>query len=715
MKKYRFFVILLLLGMTLWGSNSKDCDGAIQAGYIDQPPQIDGKIDEVYDLFTQVDQFYQMDTGWGEEAEEKTVIYLGYDQANLYLAARCFKSETGEVRANIGKREDLENSDMIVFFLDTFYTRRRALFFGFNPYGIQVDGTRDDEKRGHNMDFSWDTLWDSQGRIYDWGYFVEARIPFKSIRFPGGKNFQKWGFIAERLLAGKGEKNASVRISRDIRGYLSQAAPLIIDNEIKSGKNLEIIPTITGAATESEKMSPEFGASFKYGITSNSTFDVTYNPDYSQIEADSGRIDINQRYALQYPEKRSFFLESRDIFEMPMNLFYSRRIANPQWGLKFTGKFGKSDIGWISARDHSSYESVWDVSEGGESHATAHVLRYKYNLKESNYIGIFASQKTWDGKQNLTLSLDSFLKFKNFAFTFQSALTSGADTIGADEETIAADSIVNNVTGNSLLTTFSYNGKHVNSGLGYAQYSPSYDPQLGFQRRVNYRTYWLYAGYNLYPQKEYLRNLTPRLMVTQNFDWETGEEVDRKLTFSLWGASFKGSSFSARVQKEYEKYEGVGFDKLKFSFFYEIDLTKFLSLGSNFRLGDSVDYSEDPYLGYSYSLSLWSGINILKRINIRANYDNYYFYDKPGGQLEYKMNIFRLRKTILFTRRLSSRMVYEYNDYYLTQYLSLLLSYELNPGTVFYLGATSGYLREEAQYMRDNYSVFFKFSYFLRV
>jgi len=153
--------------MTLWGSNSKDCDGAIQAGYIDQPPQIDGKIDEVYDLFTQVDQFYQMDTGWGEEAEEKTVIYLGYDQANLYLAARCFKSETGEVRANIGKREDLENSDMIVFFLDTFYTRRRALFFGFNPYGIQVDGTRDDEKRGHNMDFSWDTLWDSQGRIYD--------------------------------------------------------------------------------------------------------------------------------------------------------------------------------------------------------------------------------------------------------------------------------------------------------------------------------------------------------------------------------------------------------------------------------------------------------------------------------------------------------------------------------------------------------------------
>ena len=34
------------------------------------------------------------------------------------------------------------------------------------------------------------------------------------------------------------------------------------------------------------------------------------HPDFSQIEADASVIDINQRFAIFYPEKRPFFLEA---------------------------------------------------------------------------------------------------------------------------------------------------------------------------------------------------------------------------------------------------------------------------------------------------------------------------------------------------------------------------------------------------------------------
>jgi len=698
MKKVYILMVLLILPLWLSAGNADNSDPRVKAKYIPNPPRIDGNIDDVYETFERVDRFYQSEPQWGQPGTEETIAYFGYDDQNLYVAFKCLDKEPNKIRAKLVKREDIENSDTVTLYLDTFNTRQRAFIFGANPYGIQFDGTRDDENEHEDVDLSWDSLWYSEGKIYDWGYFVEIKIPFKSIRFPSGANKQEWGMAAERTIARKGETVVSVPMSRDIRGFLSQAAALEIDREIKSKKYFELIPTSVSSVTKEDKFKTEFGASFKYGVNSNLTLDLAYNPDFSQIEADAGMIDINQRFAIEYPEKRPFFLESNTIFDMPLILFYSRRIAAPQWGIKLTGRTEKSNIGFISTRDDSSFEDLGDITEGGSDKAAINVLRYMYRLKGASYIGVYASHKHWKDKNNLVLSTDSFLKYKNFAFMFQ----------GAYFKTGPQD-------GNAVQAEFSYSNRKLFLTAAYKHYTSDFDAQVGFLRRIDYWTYWVMGGYTFYPEKEYLRNIGARVMYTQNFDWKTGEMVDNELMFTLEGNSFKNSWFNVEIHPAQEKYAGILFDKLNLELHYEINLTRNFSIGAEFGFGDSINYDvTNPFLGYSYAGSLYSNLTLFNRVNTQFTYTGYYFYHQTGGDLEMKMNIFRVKNTALFTRELSSRIIYEFNDFYTSHYLSLLLSCELNPGTVFYLGATSESTREAGKPPKD-WSVFLKLSYLLRM
>jgi len=693
-----FFLCCFLLG-TGWAEESDTSQDNFKIPFITSAPKIDGKVDGIYESFAKKGNFFQLETGWGKPATEKTIAYFAHDDKNLYFAVKCFSSEPATIRSTLVNRDAnvVVNSDWVVLFIDAFKTRRCGVFFGFNPFGIQMDGNRDDEM--YALEFTWDAFWFSRGKIYDWGYFVECRIPFKSFRFPHDRDTQDWNVIVARFIASKGEMCTSAKVEPKIRGLLSQAESMKIGKVLKPGKNIEIIPALTGLKNENQSLKPEFGMSAKYGLSSDATLDLTYNPDYSHIEADKGQIDINQRYALYYDEKRPFFLESKDIFEMPMNLFYSRRISNPQWGAKFTGRFGSSSLGLITARDTASFEDLNDIGSGGEDSALVNAFRYKYKFKDSNHLGFFVSHKSWQGKKNLVVAGDTFWRWGNLAFNFQGAYSDMEDK-----------------SGNAVQATLGYNGKHLDLQSGYSHFSPDFDSQLGFIDRIDYRSYWLTAGYNFYPQKSYLRRVKPEIRFAKKDDYNDGILMDRELELRLSGQAFKDSNFDIRYNKGYEKFKGIGFNKKDFTFIYSINLNRNLMIALIGGIGDSINYfSETPYLGYSYSLSVHSNLHLFKRVSFTFDYTNYYFLDEPGGNVELKENVFRLKNTVLFSREISSRLIYEYNDYYGRNFLSLLLSYQLNPATVFYLGLSSEKIKYNSAYLGENFSLFFKFSYFFRL
>jgi len=53
----------------------------------------------------------------------------------------------------------------------------------------------------------------------------------------------------------------------------------------------------------------------KWGVRADLTLDLTVNTDFAQVEADEQQVNLT-RFALFFPEKRPFFLENAQVFQL---------------------------------------------------------------------------------------------------------------------------------------------------------------------------------------------------------------------------------------------------------------------------------------------------------------------------------------------------------------------------------------------------------------
>ena len=312
----------------------------------------------------------------GEGVSEPTEAYLGYDQKNLYVVFICF-DDPRQVRARMSRREDIYDDDQVEVMLDTFHDRRRAYAFQTTPLGVQWDAIWTEASRSEvngNFDTSFDTVWNSRGKVTSRGFVVLIAIPFKSLRFPSTEK-QVWGIILYRGIHRKNEDAFWPPVSRRIQGRLGQAATLYGLEGISPGHSIDLIPygLLRGfrALDTRDPTNPYFqqadaqgqtGMDAKFVIHDHFVVDLTANPDFSQVESEDPQITVNQRYAVYFPEKRPFFLENEDFFRTPMDLLFTRSIADPSAGIRLTGKDGPYSVGLMAADDRSPGLAVPDYS-----------------------------------------------------------------------------------------------------------------------------------------------------------------------------------------------------------------------------------------------------------------------------------------------------------------------------------------------------------------
>jgi len=691
------------------------------------PPKIDGRLENtLWENAVVLDTFTQYEPQEGAKPSEKTVAYLGYDKKNLYIGISCFDSDPKAIRASLTQRDKVQGDDEVTIYLDTFNDKRRAFVFQVNAYGVQSDGIyTETSRRGggyRRIDFNWDTFFLSDAHIDDQGYTVELAIPFKSLRFPSTQ-FQVWGLQIMRTIRRKNEEIYWHPRSRDVNGFLVQSGILEIDGLIEKGRNFEIMPVLTGLKQSDEKFNPEAGLNLKYGITSNLTTDVTYNPDFSQIEADIPQIDVNQRYALYYPETRPFFLEGKDFFDTPLELVYTRKMVNPQWGIKLTGKAGKTSIGFLSTYDKNptdiyiqlpSDEEEQNEEEEEEDNpykALINVLRLKRDLFPESYIGIIITDKemgySWNSittSYNRVAGIDGHFKFKNYyRFSFQ-VLSSLSKT--EDEKTDFVPAMNFN---------FNQTSRHLNFSVDWTSIHPDFEASAGFFRRKDIKSFSTRIGYAFLPQNDLIVDIRPSLEYRRIYDFNntlTDEEFNIRGFLSGWRQSHIWTNFSSSM----ERYEGKNFHKKSFRANFSSDPLSWLSGNISFSLGDSIYYDEDPYLGYKTSIGFRATIKPLTNFRVFYNFKNDKFYKEKGGEKVYVVNIISQRISYQISRTLSLRLITDYNDYYKELYNSLLLSYELRPGTVFYLGLDDNQEKDDTGIFRSKGRYYFiKFSYWWRV
>ena len=291
------------------------------------PPVIDGDLgDAVWQSAPTVTGFKTWMPDYGKDMPDQTVVYYAYDAENLYFAFRAFDSEPGRIKASIAARDGITADDWICINLDSFSDQQSLYGLYVNPLGIQGDS----RFAAGREDFGFDAVWYSAGRIDDQGYTVEVRIPFKSLRY-GDANPVRMALIFERRITRRSEQGTYPPLDPKVGpNFLTQNIPIEFA-DIRHYKLVEILPDAiydyqmqrVGESLERTSSGPEFGLTAKYGVTAQLVFDGAVNPDFSQVEADAGQIDINRRYALFFPEKRPFFLEGRDSFN------YRRRRLQP--------------------------------------------------------------------------------------------------------------------------------------------------------------------------------------------------------------------------------------------------------------------------------------------------------------------------------------------------------------------------------------------------
>ncbi|MFW6137249.1 MAG: DUF5916 domain-containing protein, partial [Candidatus Aminicenantaceae bacterium] len=649
-----------------------------------------------------------------------TVAYIGYNSQNLYIGVRAFDSNPDAVRACLTKRDEVMGDDEISIYLDTFHDKKQAFVFQVNPCGVQSDGVYLENRRRRpgggfsRIDSSWDTFFLTGAVMDHAGYSVEIQIPFKSLRFPHSLR-QIWGLQIQRSIPRKNEDIYWAPRSRDVNGFLIQAGTLAIEGPLEKGRNLEIMPVITGKQSAAEKFKPKPGLNLKYGITSNLTADLTFNPDFSQIEADMPQVDVNQRYPLYYQEKRPFFLEGRDVFNTPIELIYTRSIVSPLWGGKLTGKTGKTTLGFLSAYDETpiyinipieEMESLQENTQG-----LVHIFRLKQDLYPESYIGFLLMDKEtgagWDSitqNHNRVGGVDGHFKFGGYSrFSFQVV---GSHSRVADENT-------------GLVPAMSFHlsreSRHWNLSAEYSHLPEDFEASLGFLRRKDIKSFQTRIGYNFLPQNDVIVDIRPSIEYRRAYDFQnnlTDEEIQIGGFISGW----RGSFLFARFTTEMERYEGVDFYKNSFRAHLNSNPFSWLSGSLSFSIGDGIYYAEDPYLGYLVSYGFRATFKPLANLRMLYNYNNNTFYDERGGGQVYRINIISQRISYQLSRSISFRVITDYNDYYSDFFGSFLFSYEYRPGTVFYVGMNSSQIKDELGIFGEESQYYFiKFSYWWRI
>ena len=570
MNLFLLIPLLLISHPSSWGEK------VLLAVQVKKPPKLDGSLtDRAWKFAKPISGFIQKEPGEGVPATEETFVYCVYDDENLYFAFDCRDSEPKKVEARLTPREPGEPfGESVAILLDTYHDHRSAYEFQTNPFGVQVDSRRTED--GANRDYTWDGIWEAEGKMTQRGWSVEIKIPYKTLRFLKQEKMV-WGVNFWRYIYRKTESTWWSPVTRaDGRARVSKYGHLVILRNILPGRNIEVLPYTTSqmrrngedssgdlelkwdfnpSEGETLVMTHSAGMDLKWGITSNLVADLTLNPDFGEVESDPEVINLT-RYDIRFEERRPFFTERKDYFKTPLELFYSRRIgilsdgtkARILGGLKITGKVGSTSLGIIGA---GTEETRYNGGEDVEPQATYSAFRWKQDAFENSSIGLLLASKDTRWAYGRTGGIDLNLNFlESFTLTGQTART----WLQFEEKRGWAGEW--NLKKTSTLLDF---------GLQYRDIDSQFDASAtGFVPWIGTKLQEGWVTYHPRPRQFGVRELrisagASRDRLYEDPEWSQVGWTELNFTFenqwSTYGGTWRGHSYIFEAGRAYDTYE----------------------------------------------------------------------------------------------------------------------------------------------------------------
>jgi hypothetical protein len=678
------------------------------------PIKIDGVIDDdAWRHAARIDVGFEWYPGDNLAPVVKTDCLVTYDSSTLYVAFYAHDPDPKAIRANLQDRDKATSDDTVGFILDPFNDERRGFQFRVNPLGVQMDAVNNDIDR--TEDFSWDTIWSSAGRILDDGYVVEVAIPFNSLRFPSRTGTQTWGFIATRdYPRSDRHRMRSAPTNRDVSCLVCQLDKLEGFDGASPGRNIELDPTVTSTLDQeredfpsgdfSSDPSTEAGITARWGITPNVTLNGTINPDFSQVEADVAQLNVNERFALFYPEKRPFFLEGADLFTTPLNVVFTRTVADPGYGLKLSGKSGKSAFGVFVADDSVNNLIFPSNQESGfasiDQDVTTSVLRYRRDIGSSSNVGVIYTDRRGDDYSNRVGGVDGNIRLNpRDTITFQYL---GSATEYPDSVAIANGQPLGRFDGSSLTLSYVHRDSDWVWGAGWDDYSPDFRTDAGFMPRVDTKiaSAALARIFNGTQETWYRRLVLETTWARyENYDGiVTDDGIDVEASIVLPRQTEIELAWSPN--KEY--FDDTTYDNPRQQIFVESRPTRDSYAYFFTKWGKTIDFVNSRQADF-YTVEPSVELALLRRLSVSATFTQQRL-DVEGGEL-YTAKLLQTKLVWNFSTRSFVRLILQHDDVRRNPELYVdpveahseelftqaLFSYKINPQTVFLFGYSDNY------------------------
>lgn len=559
---------------------------------------IDGKIDEkIWETAPIGTDFisYSPENGKAVPTERRTEIQIVYDNDAIYVAAKMYDDKPDQILKQISQRDNSAVADLFGVYLNGYNDSQQDYRFYVSAAGVQTDciSTAD----GYS-DYNWNAVWDSHVEFTDFGWVVEMKIPYATIRFPSNK-VQTWGLNIYREIRRERQSYTWSFIDNNINNENVQAGILTGIENINTPIRLFFNPYasyyLTAAETEKAKGEFKGGLDIKYGINDAFTLDVILVPDFGQTKFDNVILNLGP-FEQQFNENRSFFTEGTDMFNKG-NLLYTRRIGgSPSYyppltsndsvvetideypnnvklinALKISGRTNKGlGIGIMNAvTAKTTVEITKTTSKTGDDGNDTVTTETRSEVVEpiANYNVLVLDQRIHDNS-SVSLVNTNVIRDGEFRDANVSALVFDLNT---KKNTFNVDgdfkySYVNeygdekNNQGYDTSLNLSKTSGKFRASIGGQYVSEDYDSNdLGINFITHFHSLYANLSYRILKPTENFNTLSTNFNTYYEFDNRTGKIQGSNISLNLYSTTLRndyiGFGFNARPTEVYNFYE----------------------------------------------------------------------------------------------------------------------------------------------------------------
>ncbi|HER43371.1 MAG TPA: hypothetical protein ENO08_02800, partial [Candidatus Eisenbacteria bacterium] len=727
-KYHRFYAALLVyllcvIAIAAPPASASDADSAYAPVYHPKldiprtagPIEIDGGIDDVgWRGAARIDRFFEHNPGDETKPEVETEVWVAYDDAYLYVAWICY-DDPDEVRAHFCERDDIFSGDYVILCLDTYGEATHAYEIATNPYGIPGDLLF---SSSYGEDSTYDLLFESAGRITEFGWVAEMAVPFESLRFPDRED-QVWRIDFWRNRPRESRFQYSwVAFDRDDDCWPCQWGTATGISGIEPSAGLELLPSVIAYQSGSLNdegdfvngdIDGELSLGISYDLSSELTAEVAINPDFSQVESDAAQLDVNSTFALFYPEKRPFFQEGSDLFDTYFEAIYTRSINDPALAGKITWRNGSNSVALLSAYDEHSviilpFEERSEFIENGKSYSN--VLRFRHDLGEQSHLGVVATDRRFDsGGSGSLAGLDGQIRLSSSNSVRFQLLSSHTDEVdnpaltdsvttahlfGDEGYTGALDG--ESFWGHGLTAALVRSKKNYWAAAQYNELSPTFRADNGFEPSNNRRMGSIeMGGIVRFENSPILESIDGEIDAARKWNFD-GVLKDEWITTNVT-AHFRAAQTGIHGQylRSNELFRDIRFDDIWQSHIcFSTQPFAALRFGGNYNYGHRIA-RRDLVMGMETSWGAWADIRPLDRMLIATSFSRIQSDNLRSGERLFSQSVLRATLSLQMTRELSARVVTQYNDRDESWEFDPLVTYRLNSFSVLYFGSTHDY------------------------